>query len=234
MERCENAKKVVVFGKHQGDKKAVLFNPRCKSWTCDFCSEQNKADWIEIATRGAIILTSHGYPMQFVTLTSRPYATPTTSLYFFKQNWPKLRKKAATVTKEWEIVTGTEWAYFLVPERHKTGVLHAHVLVTTHLNDVRWWKGAAFASGFGYMASVETLVTPIIAARYVAKYLHKGKGAEEWPKGFRRVRTSQNWPKAQPAPMEGWQWDTYRNLNTVWWEKLALIDLGWHVQDHTQ
>lgn len=32
-------------------------------------------------------------------------------------------------------------------------------------------------------------------SRYVAKYLFKSQTADVWPKGWKRIRYSQNWPK---------------------------------------
>lgn len=233
MEQCENTRNVTVFGKNKRKKTALLFNPRCKLWSCDYCAEINKDYWIHQAARGAIILTSEGQDLQFVTLTSRPYATPVQSVYFFKQNFPKLRKRMADHTNRWTVVTGIKWSYFVVPERHKSGVLHCHIIAATHVKSERDWKKEVFASGFGYIVDVQPLITPLKAAHYVAKYLHKGAGAEDWPKGFRRVRHSQNWPKENALPLPGWDWQTYKNEETVWIEKNALIDMGWEVVDKT-
>lgn len=177
---------------------------------------------------------SEAQTLQFVTLTSRSYTTPNSSIYFFKQNWPKLRKRMADQTNSWSPITGVEWAYFLVPERHKSGVLHAHLIAATHVDGKSYWKKQAWASGFGYQIDVAQIDSVTQVANYVTKYIHKGAGAEEWPKGFRRVRHSQNWPIANEKPLEGWEWDTYKNPRTVWIEKHALIDMGWEVVDKTE
>lgn len=231
LEQCPNTRNVSVFGVNREEQTAMIFNPRCKLWSCDYCAELNKEYWIAQAQRGAIVLTSEGQQLQFVTLTSRGYATPNKSVYFFKKNWPKMRKRMANRTKEWEPFTGIKWAYFLVPERHKSGVLHAHLIAATHISGETVWKKQAHQSGFGYMIDVQEMVTPLLAATYVSKYLHKGMGAEVWPKGFMRVRHSQNWPITKEKPLEGWEWKTYKNENTVWLEKHALLDMGWHVVD---
>lgn len=234
MSECPNTKNVVIFGKQQETKKAMLFNPRCNSWDCEYCFQDKKENWIYQASRGATVLTSGGADLQFVTLTSRGYATPHASLYFFGKNWPKLRKRAASLTEAWYSSTGIRWAYFLVPERHESGVLHAHLIAATHLNGKRWWKNAAYASGFGYQVDVVEMVDPKACAGYVAKYLHKDAGGLPWPKGFMRVRHSQNWPISKQKKDETWEWETYKNSNTIWTEKLALLDLGWHVIDKTE
>lgn len=234
MNTCQNTRKVTVFGTNQKERAALLFNPRCKTWGCDYCAELNKDYWIYQAARGCSIIVSEDRELQFVTLTSRGYATPTKSLYFFSENWPKLRKRMADKTNAWRGYYGIEWAYFLVPERHESGVLHAHLIAATHISHEKIWKEAAHQTGFGYIIDIQEMVTPLLASTYVAKYLHKGAGAETWPPGFRRVRHSQNWPMAKPAPIPGWEWKTFKKESTIWLEKMSLLDQGWTVRDNRE
>lgn len=231
MDKCPNTKDVTVFGKQKEQKKAILFNPRCKQWSCPYCGEQNRQYWTQQAMRGTLIITHEGREVQFVTVTSRSYATPTTSLYFFRQNWPKLSRRMEYKTNLWKDYAGKEWAYFLVPEQHKTGVLHAHILAATHVSHKKIWKDAAWQTGFGYIIDVQETIDPKRAAFYTAKYLTKQAEFGDWPKGFMRVRHSRNWPIAQPQPLPGWEWATYKKDDTVWIEKMALIDMGWEVID---
>jgi len=232
LENCPNAKDFVIFGRNPEKRLAMMFNPRCKLWSCPYCAEMNKDFWVHQAARGSIILTSEGHSLQFVTLTSRGYTTPVTSVLYFKTNWPKLRKRAERLTKAWHPFTHINWAYFLVPERHKSGVLHAHLIAATHLNGERWWKTNAYQTGMGYIADVQEMVSPERVAYYVSKYLHKDAGGLDWPPGFRRVRHSQNWPISHPATMPGWSWERYSG-DTAWLEKNALVNMGWLVIDKT-
>lgn len=234
MQECPNTVDVVIFGTRKETKTAILFNPRCNSWDCDYCFQEKKENWIHQAARGATVLQSEGASLQFITLTSRGYTTPVTSLHFFRENWPRLRKRASSLTKSWVPFTGISWAYFLVPERHQSGVLHAHLIAATHLNGKRWWKDAAHASGFGHQVDLVEMVNAKSCAGYVAKYLHKDAGGLSWPKGFMRVRHSQNWPISRPKKDEAWEWETYKNPFTIWTEKHALIDMGWTVIDKTE
>lgn len=232
--KCQNAGDIVIFGKRKETKTAMLFNPKCNSWDCEQCFGEKKENWIHQAARGASVLQSGGADLQFITLTSRGYTTPVSSLHFFRQNWPKLRKRAAYLTNGWEAWSGYKWAYFLVPERHKSGVLHAHLIAATHICGERWWKDNAYKSGFGYQVDIVEMVDPKACAGYVAKYLHKDAGGLDWPKGFMRVRHSQNWPISRPKKDEEWEWATYKNPNTIWTEKHALLDMGWKVIDKTE
>ena len=110
-------------------KKALIFNPRCKQWTCPSCAEQNKSDWLHVGLKGALELSASGLQLSFVTVTSRGYATPNKSLYFFKENWPNLMRRARYHTQK---SPGGKFAFFLIPERTKAGVLHAHMKRTGH------------------------------------------------------------------------------------------------------
>lgn len=231
VDKCPNTKSVTVFGRNSEQKKALLFNPRCKQWDCPYCAEHNKTYWIHQAMRGTLLITSEGREVQFVTVTSRAYATPYTSLYFFRQNWPKLSRRMKYKTNLWRDYAGKDWAYFLVPERHQSGVLHAHILAATHISSEKIWKTAAWQTGFGYIIDVDEMITPKKAAFYVSKYLTKQIAGGLWPKDFMRVRHSRNWPIAHEKPLEGWRWETYKNDETIWLEKFALIDMGWEVVD---
>lgn len=231
MARCENTRDIVVFGKNQTEQTALLFRPRCKQWSCDYCAELNKDYWIQQAFRGATIIQAQGREIQFVTLTSRGYATKASSIYFFRQNWPKLNRQLKYHTNKWLKAFGWQWAYFLVPEHHKSGVAHFHLLAATHFKHKQTWKEFAYNAGFGFILDVQTMDDAGAVSGYVAKYLHKGVGAEQWPKGFMRVRHSATWPIVPDAPLAGWDWATYRDENTVWIEKNALLNLGWTVKD---
>lgn len=229
---CPNTRNIIIMGVNNIEKKALFFNPACKQWSCPYCGEVNKQYWVYQAQRGSMLLLSEGQMMQFVTLTGRGYFTPTTSIYFFRQNWPKMRKKLHRLTDKWADVTGTKFAYFLIPERHKSGLLHAHMLVTTFMDSKKWYKNEAHKCGFGYMADVQSVDSSAAAAGYVTKYLTKDAGGIEWPKGFMRTRHSQNWPITKPAIDELWQYQTIGERDKFI-ELGALIDMGYHVTDKT-
>jgi len=170
--------------------------------------------------------------MQFITLTGRGYFTPTSSIHFFRKNWPKMRKRIEHVTAKWADVTETAFNYFLVPERHKSGVLHAHALVTTYEGRKRWYKDTAHKCGFGWMADCQPIDTPGEAVGYITKYLHKDAGGMDWPKNFMRVRHSKGWPMADDKKNELYEWHVIRE-NEIPLEKGALLDQGYYVIDRT-
>lgn len=227
---CPNAKDIIIMGTNPIERKAVFFNPACKQWDCPYCGELNKQYWVYQAQRGTQILLSEGNMLQFVTLTGRGYFTPTSSIVYFRQNWPKLRKRIQYLTDKWSDVTQTTFAYFLIPERHKSGNLHAHMLVTTFIDRDRWYKDNAHETGFGYQAKVKTIEDSSSAVSYVTKYIGKDFGGMSWPKGFMRVRHSQNWPMAEEKPLELWEWKSIGERD-FWLEKGALENMGWFIID---
>jgi hypothetical protein len=205
------------------DLKAIVFMPDCGKWGCSYCAQQMAFRWQLNAFKGATAYLAQGIPMAFITLTSRGGAgrSVDTALQTFAVGWPRLRKKALYANGQFE--------YVLIPEQHKNGILHCHLIATNQLTQ-RWWKDNAFKSGMGYMSKVLALSDSGLVPQYVAKYLGKDFVRVQWPKGFRRVRTSKNWPKLPevsfPLPYE---YEVFRDTGAVWWEIHLLRDLGYDV-----
>ena len=143
---------------------------------------------------------------------------------------------------------GKEWAYASVTERQGRGHPHSHYLTTYCPPDAVLvkkgeWK-SSIAEGRGYVARHDTLQSAILeqasiraglgwvydlselrsvegASRYVAKYLFKETiFTTVWPKGWRRVRYSQNWPKLPEVKS-----DAMLLLSNDDWENLARVAL---------
>jgi len=61
----------------------------------------------------------------------------------------------------------------------------------------RWLKDNARSCGFGYQCDVSVFDNDDaikFAVWYTTKYLSKSLEITQWPKHFRRIRTSRNWP----------------------------------------
>lgn len=219
---CVTKNRPFLIAEHEQNKVAVIYQPRCKRWDCPYCAARNAAFWTARAIHGSKELSSMGYELAFVTVTSRPRLTPERSIEIFSQAWPRLRDRIKKVN-------GKKYEYLLVPEKHKSGVLHAH-LITTAFFTKRWLKDNAYAAGLGYIADRQRLEKPEQAGGYVSKYLAKSLPGEQWPKGFRRVRTSQGWPELPEAEkLPGWEYDAVMSEGQAMWEYHLLIDLGYRV-----
>lgn len=205
-------------------KIAFAFVPDCGLWSCEHCSQVRADAWKLNAYYGASKLIENGRYLAFVTLTTRGGAgrTRKQSLAALARCWPKLHERARYWSDEIE--------YILIPEQHKNGVVHAHLLCTNILTQ-RWWKDNAYYAGLGYQSSVQEVEEPAYAPAYIAKYLGKDIHRIEWPRGFRRVRTSRHWPiVADFKAPDQFEYSVFRDLGAAQWELHLLGDLGYEVR----
>ncbi len=194
-QNCQAARRPMLLAINPHELTALFFKPRCKRWSCPYCGAVNQKLWTVRAYQGAERLLDTGEQVSFLTLTSHRQLGAAASVAVFGHAWHNLLDRARR--------TGPG-QYLLIPERHQDGRLHAHAIETYSLGE-RWWKDNAAACGLGYMADEEPARSPGGAAWYVAKYIGKTLSAQTWPKGWRRVRTSQGFPKLTPLPQpEGW------------------------------
>ena len=141
--------------------------------------------------------------------------------------------------------TNQKWVYVQVTERQSRGHPHSHILTTFCPNDVvshDWKWQRVTVEGLGKMAWVQAFrseylresviraglgeqydVTPAgkveAVSRYVAKYLFKDSIYNTvWPKGWRRVRYSQSFPK-----LEKMKTDAFVLMKKEDWQKLAKV-----------
>jgi len=137
---------------------------------------------------------------------------------------------------------GALWSYASVTERQKRQHPHSHYLTTYCPSDVvsvkkgerkhyytnqsdevarhellqsKSLEQACYRSGLGWQYDLSELQSVEGASRYVAKYLFKETiFTTKWPKGWRRVRYSQNWPKLPEVKgdamilLSAWDWIT--------------------------
>lgn len=202
---CENALKIPLrIAVNHSDKKAVFYHPRCKQWSCPTCAAINAALWQYRAIHGVVTLGSktgqNGENLDFVTLTPHERLSSAGTLAVWPKAWPKLRKRILYETGGFQ--------FLAVPEAHKSGKMHMHMIVTAKLRK-KWWKDNARQCGLGYQSDVKEVLNAGGVGGYVAKYLSKQLQNSNFPKGHRHVRTSQGWPKLPPLKeAEGWTFYT--------------------------
>jgi len=201
-----------------------VFQPRCGRWDCPFCAAMNVLDWAWIAHHGALKLAENAIPLRFVTITSRGYVSNTRSIIIFRSAWPRLIRRVTYKNQ-------AKPEYFLVPEHHKSGKLHAHFLITADFSQ-HWWHDNAFEAGLGYQAKTKSVYGPIQAGTYIVKELTKQLAGRRWPIGFRRIRLSRSWPR--PPEVEkwpGWEFEVCRDEGSKNWQVAYLRDMGFSVRD---
>jgi len=159
----------------------------CDRWKCDVCRQVLAYRW---GTRVRYGMALHGGPSYHWTLTL-PGKIKTSRFAFLvlPHLWDNLRKGLQRDVGKWD------YAAFVEIHPQRTGIAHFHIVTFTKSPDRL--KDRAHHAGFGYMAT-EDLIEGWRAAYYVSKYT--SKQGTEMPKGFRRVRLSQCWPKL-PEPL---------------------------------
>jgi hypothetical protein len=123
----------------------------------------------------------------FGTLTMHRKWSGAASVTNFRKNWNKFYQRMKRATKG-------KLYYVLLPESHKDGSLHVHIISTCQ-TDTRWWKDNAARCGMGFKSENQPIVSTVKAAFYVSKYVGKSLGVSAWPANLRRIRFSLAWPK---------------------------------------
>jgi hypothetical protein len=133
-------------------------------------------------------------PAYFWTLTmGGAYKNPRDAYEKLPSLWDRLRKSVQRETGKWT------YCAFVEGQAQRSGMPHFHIVGHTK-SPVRL-KDLAAHHGFGYQAK-EILIASKQAGQYVAKYASKGDTAI--PRGFRRVRASQDWEKLPYKPKEAY------------------------------
>jgi len=185
----------------QPDKEVVWMRPDCGSWSCPECAIRNKGRWVLRVANGVDVYKAGGHEFYFMTLTSHEkLRTFETTLAVWSKAWPKLYARMKRVKSDLH--------YASVPERHKDGRWHMHLLINegfgVKLNrkgkwDSRWLHDNPRQCGLGFMNDVQPIRDTNLAAWYVTKYISKALAEDKWPKYLRRVRVSNNWPELPPS-----------------------------------
>ena len=185
--KCQSQTRPIIVGENRLESKAIVYVPRCKMWSCPSCADLNKSFWaIKIYLGIDEYMRSGVDEWSFTTITMRGYHSTFDKCV---SAWPKIWSRLSSRIRYRH--RGVKYA--LLPEQHKNGRLHMHMLIGANVKK-RWLKDNAFASGAGFMADSEPLETSKRGAYYVSKYVGKTLGVLQWPPKFRRIRTSQKWP----------------------------------------
>lgn len=160
---------------------------------------------------------------------------------------------------------GGKWCYVAVTERQQRGHPHSHILTTADFKDLYlghvwkerptnsgdkemqreialrsdWAASAVVKAGLGSQYDISIASSPEGASRYVAKYLFKQTAFEtDWPKGWKRVRYSQNFPRLPEVKTDSfvllsdsdWNWLGRRASIVVVKDSETLLDVRWKLR----
>jgi len=207
------------FGYQIEGKRWGVVQGCCNDWNCPRCGQQRAREEYGRIVAGAreIGKTEKLYMMTITCRGKDMSIEQAENDYIVWTN--KLITRLRTAHKR----SGKEWYYASVTERQARQHPHSHYLTTYCPPDavsVKKGEGKYYHSqgmvfpakhdclqtrtleiacvecGLGWQYDLSELGSVEGASRYVAKYLFKETiFSERWPKGWRRVRYSQSWPK---------------------------------------
>lgn len=251
--KCENLN-TLMLAKSEIHRQAIIFHPRCKQWSCPACAEINAAKWGAFARQTSAYISDHLY---FVTITARGKTKSLEeSMVAFTESWKRLLARVQYYNSlvEWAGTHGNpkRFIYLAIPEQTKKGIMHMHIICNQWLFlrlsklvperrkkrlVVLRWKDIAMETGLGYQAKVEPINTNKLFC-YVTKYLSKDLGKVDWPKGFRRVRLSQSWPRLENDTIGDWSFHQLDPKALEWNNQIemSLIAQGYTINyaDHLE
>lgn len=184
---CEAPYRPLLVAKNSVTGEAILYRPNCRMWKCPYCAEQRGRYFMMLAASGYEVLSDAGHELQFCTITMPGHIRGTKEgIKRWRKSWPKLLRR---IKRESDHV-----AYIQVPEQHKDGAYHVHLITTATITQ-RWLKDNCAETGLGWKDEIEPVKSASQSAGYLAKYITKHSHLLTWPKYLRRVNLSRNWPK---------------------------------------
>jgi hypothetical protein len=243
---CETPNRPYLLGTHLITGEKILYRPDCKLWECPHCANVKAKVWAS-RVRLAVNLDKQA-AWHFVTITiDEKTGILARQIEIFRSAWDKLSKRLRRAV-------GRDLTYALIPELSPVEFrLHAHMIADWHFDrdtsalrkridkrtgETKWFWYSKFLhdhlkpAGLGYIYDIQPMETVDQAASYCAKYIGKGL-SERFPSGFRRVRTSQQFPEAPVSDAETlYEWEVIhvnsegrRILLTEVFAGSAILDL---------
>lgn len=190
----------------------------CNHWDCPRCGEvRAKQEYGRIVS--GVRELARTWPIYFITITCLGKEM---GLDEAEKNYLGWTNVFLTAFRARVKRAGGQWCYVQVTERQKRGHPHSHILTTANPRDLYlghvlkertpnlytpatareialrsdWLQTAVIRAGLGSQYDISIAASVEGTSRYVAKYLFKESiFTTDWPKGWKRVRYSQNFPK---------------------------------------
>lgn len=201
------------------DKKWGVVQGCCNNWNCPRCGQQRAKEEYGRIVEGCRAISENDQ-MYLMTITCRGKDC---SLEEAENGYLKWTNNLLTRLRISHKRANKKWVYASVTERQMRLHPHSHYITTYCPDDVsfvakgqpkiyfttgqtfpakhdtlqtKYLERACVQSGLGFQYDLSKLDNIEGASRYVAKYLFKADIFETiWPKGWKRVRYSQNFPK---------------------------------------
>lgn len=220
----------------------------CHHWDCPRCGLLRAKEEYWRIVHGSAQLSEAGHTLYFQTITTRGKGLSVREAEANYLTWTNrlLDAYRARVKKQ-----GGTWVYVQVTERQKRRHPHSHLLTTFHPYDIvegyvskwrtgkdgrfneqvsvlrsDWLHSAVTRSGLGEQYDISVVRNHAAVSRYIGKYLFKSAlHTTDWPKGWKRVRYSQSWPKEPEADVTGMpllSWQDWEELSRLTWRVQAI------------
>lgn len=193
----------------------------CNSWECPKCGQQRAKQEYWRIVNGCVSL-AETHKLYFVTITCKGRELSSQDATAEYLIWTNRLLDALRINAKRR---GVAWVYAQVTEKQKRGHPHSHILTTYYPPDLIEGKVTKYVSfegrqtkksvdalrsdyllervlsaGLGSQYDISQVASAEAAARYVAKYMFKSEMfTGSFPKGWRRVRYSQSFPKIERA-----------------------------------
>lgn len=220
-------------------KDYAIIQGNCHHWDCPRCGiGRAKSEYWRIVN-GCTEIIQQGHSLNFITITTRGSGLKVQEA---EQNYLLWTNRLLTNLRVQTARSGDYWCYVQVTERQKRRHPHSHILTTYDPHDAvkgikKGWhidsagnrsyerkeilvserlQTACKSAGLGEQYDYSVVRDAQAVARYVGKYLFKQALHTVWPKGWKRVRYSQNWPKQEFSGTDAFVLLSWRD-----WEVLA-------------
>jgi len=219
-------------------KDYAITQGNCHHWDCPRCGiTRAKTEYWRIV-QGCNEIVEQGKELHFITITTKGAGLSLAEAEHSYLLWTnRLLSNLRIQSKR----NGDYWCYVQVTERQKRSHPHSHILTTYDPHDAikgfkKGWhldndghrtyekketlvsaklQSACISAGLGEQYDYSVVREAQAVARYVGKYLFKSSLHTAWPKGWKRVRYSQNWPKSELETTDGFvllSWKDWENL----------------------
>jgi len=229
------------FAYQKGGKRYAVVQGCCNHWECRRCGVLvAKAHYGRIVEGARQIAADE--KLYFITVTCRGLEL---SAEEAKAKYLAWTHRLLRTCQQKHTRAGGRWFYAQVTELQKRGHPHSHILTTFRPPDLvdgakenwstinghapnleyvsalrsDWFQEMVQKAGLGEQYDISEVQSVEAASRYVAKYMFKdSQFGTHFPKGWKRVRYSQNWPK-----LERKKSDAFVLLSTDDWRHLASL-----------
>ena len=237
--RCEYGAPFFAF--NRGGGRYGVVQGCCNHWECVRCGEMVAKKHYGRIVEGAREIQKQA-PLYFITITCRGLEC---SVAEALQGYGQWTHRFLRTCHQRMVRHGGEWFYAQVTEAQKRGHPHSHILTTFSPHDLvegvvekwvtddsgcvvmeykdalrsDWLQEMVQKAGLGEQYDISLVESVEAASRYVAKYLFKdSQFGTHFPKGWKRVRYSQDWPK-----FERQKTDAFVLLSGDDWYHLATL-----------